>query len=80
MPASYEKKMELDIIKNTIFEIRGSRVMLDFHLAELYETEVKILNQSVKRNKERFPKDFMFQLSRNEVNNLRSQILKFQIK
>jgi hypothetical protein len=65
--------MELEILKNTIFEIRGNRVMLDFHLAELYEVEVKRLNEQVKRNIERFPKDFMFQLNENEVLNLRSQ-------
>ena len=67
--------MEIEIIKNNIFEIRGNRVMLDFHLAELYETEVKVLNQSVKRNIERFPEDFMFQLSKKEFENLRSQIV-----
>jgi hypothetical protein len=65
--------MELEILKNTIFEIRGNRIMLDFHLAELYEVEVKRLNEQVKRNIERFPKDFMFQLNENEVLNLRSQ-------
>ena len=65
--------MELEIIKNTVFEIRGCRVMLDFHLAELYEVEVKRLNEQVKRNAERFPKDFMFQLNQNEMENLRSQ-------
>ena len=67
--------MELEIIKNTIFEIRGNRVILDFHLADLYEVEVKVLNQSVKRNITRFPDDFMFQLTENELNNLRSQIV-----
>jgi hypothetical protein len=67
--------MEFEILKNTIFEIRGNRVMLDFHLAELYEVEVKRLNEQVKRNIERFPKDFMFQLNENEVLNLRPQIL-----
>lgn len=47
--------------------------MLDFHLAELYEVEVKRLNEQVKRNIERFPEDFMFQLNENEIENLRSQ-------
>lgn len=65
--------MELEIIKNTIFEIRGNRVMLDFHLAELYEVEVKRLNEQVKRNLERFPEDFMFQLNESQWENLRSQ-------
>ena len=49
--------------------------MLDIYLAKLYEVEVKVLNQSVKRNIERFPSDFMFQLSENEWNKLRSQIV-----
>ncbi len=49
--------------------------MLDMHLAALYEVEVKVLNQSVKRNIDRFPEDFMFQLSEEEVENLRSQIV-----
>ena len=67
--------MELEVIRKTIFEIRGYRVMLDFHLAELYETEVRILNQSVSRNIERFPEDFMFQLSEKEWKNLKSQFV-----
>lgn len=49
--------------------------MLDFHLAELYETEVRTLNQSVKRNIERFPEDFMFQLNKQEWKNLKSQFV-----
>ncbi|MBN1969714.1 MAG: ORF6N domain-containing protein, partial [Candidatus Delongbacteria bacterium] len=47
--------MELDVIMNKIFEIRGQRVMLDFHLAELYEVETKVLKQAVRRNIDRFP-------------------------
>lgn len=66
--------MEIELIKDTIFHIRGYRVMLDFHLAELYGVEVKRLNERVKRNHSRFPNDFMFQLSENEFENLRSQI------
>lgn len=65
--------MDLEIIQNNIFEIRGSRVMLDIHLAELYEVEVKRLNEQVKRNEERFPLDFMFQLNETEWKNLKSQ-------
>lgn len=65
--------MELETIQNTIFEIRGFRVMLDIHLAALYEVEVKRLNEQVKRNIDRFPSDFMFQLNYNEWTNLRSQ-------
>ena len=49
--------------------------MLDFHLAEMYDVETKVLNQSVKRNIKRFPEDFMFQLTNNEYDNLRSQIV-----
>lgn len=62
-------------IQNRIYELRGERVMLDFDLAALYETETKVFNQAVKRNIQRFPKDFMFQLTREEWNNLRSQIV-----
>ncbi|MFW5792805.1 MAG: ORF6N domain-containing protein [Bacteroidota bacterium] len=62
-------------IKNRIYEIRESQVMLDNDLALLYEVEVKVLNQAVKRNIERFPKEFMFQLSEEEYNFLRSQFV-----
>jgi hypothetical protein len=58
--------MELQIIQRQIFEIRGCRVMLDFHLAELYGIKTKVLKQAVKRNIERFPDDFMFELSKDE--------------
>lgn len=67
--------MELQLIQNQIFEIRGHRVMLDYHLAELYEVETRALNQAVSRNSTRFPNDFMFQLTENELNILRSQIV-----
>lgn len=67
--------MELQIIQNKIYEIRGSKVMLDSDLAELYEVETKVLNQSVKRNSTRFPEDFSFQLTDNEIINLRSQFV-----
>ena len=62
-------------IQNRIYELRGERVMLDFDLAALYETETRIFNQAVKRNIKRFPKDFMFQLTRQEWANLKSQIV-----
>jgi DNA polymerase III delta prime subunit len=58
--------MELQIIQNKIIEIRGHKVMLDFHLAELYEVETRALKQAVKRNMERFPEDFMFILTKDE--------------
>ena len=62
-------------IQNRIYEIRGDRVMLDFDLAALYEVQTKALNQAVKRNIKRFPKDFMFQLSRQEWDELRLNIM-----
>jgi len=61
-------------IQSRIYTIRGERVMLDFDLAILYEVETKVLNQAVKRNIERFPDDFMFQLTNEEFENLRFQI------
>jgi L-lactate utilization protein LutC len=62
-------------IQNLIYEIRGQKVILDRDLAELYGVEVKRLNEAVKRNIERFPPDFMFQLTSDEWNSLRSQIV-----
>jgi ORF6N domain len=59
-------KMSLQIMHNKIFEIRGQKVMLDFDLAELYEVETRVLNQSIKRNTDKFPEDFMFRLTTNE--------------
>jgi len=61
-------------ILNKIYVIRGEKVMLDRDLAEMYGVETKVFNQSVKRNEERFPKDFMFELTKKEFENLRSQI------
>jgi hypothetical protein len=66
--------MELQIIQNKIYEIRGVRVMLDFDLAEMYETETKRLKEAVRRNLNRFPPDFMFELIPDEWQILRSQI------
>lgn len=65
---------ELTIIENKIYEIRGQRVMLDFDLAEMYGIETKNLNRAVKRNIERFPEDFMFQLSNEEAKRLINSI------
>ena len=62
--------MELQVIQNKIYEIRGQRVMLDRDLAELYEVQTRALNQAVKRNIKRFPSDFMFQLNKEEFENL----------
>jgi hypothetical protein len=58
--------MELELIQSKIFELRGFRVMLDFHLAELYQIETRILKQSVRRNIDRFPSDFMFKIDKEE--------------
>ena len=66
---------EVQIIQSKIYEISGQRVMLERDLAELYHVETKVLNQSVKRNIERFPEDFMFKLSKQELDNLRSQFV-----
>jgi len=67
--------MELQVIQNKIYEIRGQRVMLDFDLARLYDVETRVLNQAVKRNIERFPEDFMFQLNEIEWSNMSSQFV-----
>jgi hypothetical protein len=68
---------KLQQIKNMIYEIRGQKVMLDSDLANLYEVEVRILNQTVKRNLKRFPHEFMFQLTDEEWKKQRSQIVIF---
>lgn len=57
-------------IQNKIYQIRGVRVMLDFDLAELYQVETKALKQTVRRNAERFPEDFMFEIRESEYNSL----------
>ncbi len=66
--------MQISLIENKIYEIRGQKVMLDFDLAEMYEVETKRLKESVKRNLSRFPIDFMFPLTQKEFQGLRSQI------
>ncbi|MGG7662928.1 ORF6N domain-containing protein [Dyadobacter sp. BHUBP1] len=67
--------MELMVIQNKVHTLRGCKIMLDFDLAELYEIETKALKQAVRRNIERFPDDFMFELTREEYLSLRSQIV-----
>jgi hypothetical protein len=62
-------------IRQSIYLIRGQKVILDAHLAELYKVETRALIQAVTRNRSRFPRDFMFQLSKREFANLRSQIV-----
>ena len=64
-----------EIIERKIYLIRGCKVMLDSDLAELYEVPTKALNQAVRRNLDRFPADFMFQLNNEELENWRSQIV-----
>lgn len=66
--------MQLQIIQKKIYEIKDQKVMLDFDLAELYDTDTKRLKEAVRRNINRFPSDFMFQLNKKEFESLRSQI------
>ncbi|MCB0400501.1 MAG: ORF6N domain-containing protein [Flavobacteriales bacterium] len=68
-----EPHIASNIIIDKIHMIRGQQVMLDVDLAELYEVETRVLNQQVKRNENRFPADFMFQLTNEEWENLKSQ-------
>jgi len=67
--------VSLEEIERVILVLRGHKVLLDEDLAVLYGVEVKVLNQAVRRNSERFPEDFMFQLTKEEVSLLRSQIV-----
>lgn len=64
-----------EVILNKIYFIRGEKVMLDRDLAELYGVETRVLNQAVRRNEKRFPEDFMFQMTREEMENWKSQIV-----
>ena len=66
--------MAIENIQNSVYVIRGQQVMLDYDLAEIYGYEVKRLNEQVKRNIARFPDDFMFQLTRDEIDFVKSQI------
>ena len=65
--------MQLQVIQNKIYEIRGQKVMLDFDLAELYGVETRVFNQTIKRNIESFPDEFMFRLTKDEWMQMRSQ-------
>src|SRR5260370_12059868 len=64
----------VELITRRIYRIRGEKVMLDSHLAELYQVPTFRLNEAVKRNLDRFPDDFMFQLTKGEADSLTSQI------
>jgi hypothetical protein len=68
------RKTDIALIEQRIFTVRGIRVMLDSDLARIYGVETKALNRAVKRNRSRFPKDFAFQISRSEWEDLRYQI------
>jgi len=70
-----ENEISTEVVATKILLVRGKKVMLDKDLAALYGVEVKVLNQAVKRNIERFPEDFMFQLSWKEAKSLRSQFV-----
>lgn len=65
--------MELEVIQNKIYELRGLRVLLDFDLATMYSIETRVLKQSVRRNIKRFPSDFFFELNESEINLMVSQ-------
>jgi phage regulator Rha-like protein len=71
---------KLIVIQNKIYEVKGQKVMLDFDLAELYKVETRVLNQAVKRNAKRFPKDFMFKLTAKEWETISSQNVMSSLK
>ncbi len=71
--------MNLESINQKIYEIRYMKVMLDYDLSELYEVETKRLKEAVRRNLIRFPSDFMFELTREEYNSLRTQIATLEV-
>ncbi len=70
----------VEIIERKIYMIRGHKVMIDRDLAELYEVETRVLNQAVRRNSDRFPEDFMFTLTRDEIMNLSQIVISSKIK
>ena len=70
-----ENEISILQIEKKLFVIRGVQVMIDRDIAELYGVETRVLNQAVKRNITRFPEEFMFQLTRDEIDNLKSQIV-----
>jgi len=67
--------MQITIIQQKIYDVKGQKIMLDFDLAQLYSVETKVLNQSVKRNAERFPSSFMFRLRTGEWKLLQKQMI-----
>jgi hypothetical protein len=75
MPKLQPPALVPESVASRIYLIRGEKVMLDSDLAELYRVPTKVLNQAVNRNRDRFPADFMFQLTKDEMENWRSQIV-----
>jgi hypothetical protein len=71
--------MELEIINQKIYTVRNVKIMLDKDLAELYEVETRVLKQAVRRNAKRFPPDFLFELTKEESNALRSQFVTLKV-
>ncbi len=74
MPPQKQISISTEVIENKIYLIRGQKVMLDFNIAELYSIPTKRLKEQVRRNRKRFPEDFMFELTADEFSQLRSQI------
>jgi hypothetical protein len=70
----------IEMIENKIYFIRGQKVMLDRDLAALYGVETRALNQAVRRNSDRFPADFMFSLTREEIRNLSQFVISSKMK
>ena len=75
MPIIEKIELPEEIVMNQIYMIREQKVMLDRDLASLYDVETKVLKQAVKRNVDRFPQDFMFELSHEELQNWRSHFV-----
>ncbi|SPF52108.1 hypothetical protein SBA4_4830015 [Candidatus Sulfopaludibacter sp. SbA4] len=76
LPSPIEQSpVPVELVERRIYLIRGQKAMLDADLAELYQVPTKALKQAVRRNRDRFPEDFMFQLSKEELENWRSQIV-----
>ena len=73
--ASVDNTIPVELIQNKIYQIRGYKVMIDRDLADLYGVETRVLNQAVKRHVQRFPPDFMFQMTKYEMEHWKSQIV-----
>jgi hypothetical protein len=73
-------KIPIERLEKAIFLVRGEKVMLDRDLAELYGVETRVLNQGVRRNLERFPSDFMFELTRDEIANISQFVTSSSLK